>query len=303
MGLFRSYQNPGRGINPNAPKKKPFFRFWEVMWRNIGKLLTLNLTYTMLHAPLLLSLIFYMETNNRFTIPMVIFLLVLQLILIGPRMAGCTRVLRLIVLDKAFFFGEEFKKGFKNNFGAAVLYWLMDFTVIASVISGFWVYPQLAKQTGSKAVYILFGISLSVAFILLFMNYYMMPLQVSTTLKKSSVIKNSFMLTVLSVKQCLITTFGIVLMLGISLLLFLINSAFMFLFAFFPAAFIGYLVMFVHYPVIQKFVINPYYEESGEENPEDEHYGDDEEARLFTDRGGTEEPANKDSAKKGKVIS
>ncbi len=302
MGLFRSYQNPGRGIDPNAPKKKPFFRFWELLWRNFGKLLTLNLTITFLHSPLLLSLIVYVETRNSLTVPMVFFLLLVQVLLIGPTLAGSARVLRLIVLDKAFFFSEEFKKGFKSNFGAAFLYWILDLTVIASVVSGYWIYPQLAKQSGSKAVYILFGISLSVAVVLLFMNYYMIPLQVTTRLKKSSVLKNSFMLTVLSVKQCILTTLGILLMLGISFLLLLLNPYFMFLFAFFPAAFIGYLVMFVHYPVIQKFVINPYYEESGEQNPEAEDDGDDEE-RLFTDRGGKEEPAKKESSKKGKVIS
>ena len=77
---------------------------------------------------------------------------------------------------------------------------------------------------------------------------------------------------------------------------------FMFLIAVFPAAFIGYLVMFVHYPVIQKFVINPYYEESGEQNPEDDDITPDDDERIFTDRGGTEAPV-KAEHKKGKIIS
>ncbi len=301
MGLFGGYQNPGPGINPNAPKKKPFFRYWELLWRNMGKLLTLNLVYTLFHAPLLLSLIFYMETHNKFTVPMVIFLLVVQVLLVGPTMAGCTKVLRLMVLDKPFFFSEEFKKGFKSNFGASLLYWLIDLLVILSVVSGYWVYPQLAQQMG-KGVFIMFGISLSIAIILLFMNYYLIPLQVTTTLKKSSVMKNSFMLSVLSVKQCILTTVCIAAMLGITVLLLWINSAFMFIVAFFPAAFIGFTVMFIHYPVIQKFVINPYYEQTGEVNPESDEEPDEEE-RVFSDSSDTEEPVKDDSAKKGKVIS
>ncbi len=301
MGLFGGYQNPGPGINPNAPKKKPFFRYWELLWQNLGKLLTLNLIITCFHAPLLLSLIFYMETHNKFTVPMVIFLLIVQVVLVGPTMSGSTRVLRLIVLDKPFFFSEEFKKGFKNNFGASLLYWLLDLLVILSVISGYWVYPQLAQQVG-RGVYIMFGLSLSVGIILLFMNYYLIPLQVTTTLKKSSVMKNSFMLSVLSVKQCVLTTACVVGMLGLTALLIWINGAFMFIAAFFPAAFIGFTVMFIHYPVIQKFVINPYYEQTGEANPESDEEPDEEE-RVFTDRGGSEEPAPKESGKKGKVIS
>ena len=60
--------------------------------------------------------------------------------------------------------------------------------------------------------------------------------------------------------------------------------------------------MFIHYPVIQKFVINPYYEDRGEQNPEEEQETPDEE-RVFTDRGGSEEPVKAESRKKGKKIS
>lgn len=302
MGLFGGYQSAGRGIDPNAPKKKPFFRFWELMWRNFGKLISLNLIYTLLHTPMLLSVIVFLETNNRYTDVMTLFLLGVQFVIEGPLMAGCARVLRLIVLDKAFFLGEEFKKGFTQNFGAAFLYWILDAVVLTSVIAGYWVYPQIAEQTGSRAAYLPYGISLAVAVVLLFMNYYIMPLQAATTLKKRTVMKNAFMLAGLSLKTCVLTTLGAAAMLGLMVLLIWINSYFMFLLAFFPAAFIGYLVMFVHYPVIQKFVINPYYEESGEQNPEEEPEIPEEE-RVFTDRGGSEEPVKAQKPKKGKIIS
>lgn len=302
MGLFGGYMNPGPGINPYAPKKKPFFRFWELLWRNLGKLLTLNITFTLLHSPFLLSLIFYIQTDNKLTVPMTCLMLIIQFVIEGPIMAGCARVLRLIVLDKAFFFGEEFRKGFFKNFGAAFLYWLIDAVVIASIFAGLQVYPQLAERYNTSAVWIPFGVSLCVGLIVLFMNFYLFPLQAATTLKKRSVIKNSFMLAALSPKQCFITLGGIVLMLALCVVLLMISSYLMFLFAFFPAAFIGYLVLFVNYPVIQKFVINPYYEDSGELNPEaDEPVPDDE--RLFTDRGGTEKPAKDQQKGKGKVIS
>lgn len=303
MGLFGGYQNAGPGIDPNAPKKKPFFRFWELLKRNFGKILTVNLIYTLLHIPLLLAGIIYMSTDNKFTDIMTLFVLAVQFFIEGPAIAGCARVQRLIVLDKAFFLDEEFKKGFTQNFGAALLYWTIDAIVIASAVAGYFVYPQYAEATGRRGIFIIYGISLAVAAILLFMNYYIMALQAATTLKPKTILKNSFMLVGLSLKECLITTAGIALMLGLMWLLLSINSLFMFLIPFFPAAFIGYLVMFVHYPVIQKFVINPYYEESGEENPEDDDPHDDDDDRLFTDRGGSEEPVKKESRKKGKTIS
>ena len=301
MGLFRSYENAGPGIDPKAPKKKPFFRFWELMRRNLSKLILLNLIYSMLHIPLMASLVVFMETNNKLTNAMTIFLILVQILIEGPTLAGCARVQRLIVLDKAFFLGEEFKKGFQQNFGAGFLYWLIDTVVIASLVAGHEVYPALAEKTGSKAVFIPFGITVAVALVLLFMNYYIWALQAATKLDKRTVLKNAFMLSGLSLKECLISTLGSLLMLGIIVGLWWYNSALIFFAVFFPAAFIGYLVMFVHYPVVQKFVINPYYEESGEHNPEEEEEISEEE-RVFTDRGGTEQPVHVER-KKGKVIS
>ncbi|MBR6762003.1 MAG: hypothetical protein IKM30_08225 [Oscillospiraceae bacterium] len=302
MGLFGSFQNAGPGIDPNAPKKKPFFRFWEILWRSLGKLFSLNMIHALLHAPLFLSLIVYLETNNALTVPLAIALLILQLILEGPIMAGCARVLRLIVLDKPCFLGDEFKKGFSQNFIPSVLVWLLDTIVIASVVCGFYVYPVLMQQVGSKLVYIPYVISVAVALILLFMNFYLFPMIVATDLKLKSVFKNAFMLSCASPKQCLISFGGSVLMLAIVVVLIMVNSLFMGLVAFFPAAFIGYLVMFVNYPVIQKYVINPYYEQSGEQNPEEDAPISEEE-RVFTDRGGTETPIKKEKPKKGKTIS
>lgn len=301
MGLFGSYANAGPGINPRAPKKGPFARFWEILWRNIGKLLTLNIIYTLLHIPLLLSVIVLIETDNSLTEGVVIGLLVLQFLLEGPIMAGCTRVLRLIVLDKAFFLGDEFKKGFSRNFGMGMIVWFIDALIITSLVLGIYIYPQLAKNTGSQLVYIPFAISVGVGLVILFMNFYLLPLQVATTLKKKSVIKNSFMLACLSPKKCFLTLGGILLMLGICFLLLMISSYMMFLFAFFPAAFIGYLVLYVNYPVIQKYVINPYYQETGEVNPEEEI--SDAEERVFTDRGGSEKPVKQQKQKRGKTIS
>lgn len=304
MGIFNGYMNPGPGIDTRAPKKKPFFRFWELLRRNAGRLLTLNLIITILHAPLLLSLIFYIETDNALTVPFTIFLLILQVILEGPILAGCSRVLRMMVLDKACFLGEEFRKGFFGNFLPALVYWLIDTVMIVSAWTAWQLYPAYAHETGSKFWYVLLAMTLGVGLLILFMNFYVFPLQVSTTLKKKNVIKNSFMLAAISPKQCLLTLFCIILMLAVCFGLLCISTYAMFLFAFFPAALIGFTVMFINYPVIQKYVINPYYEDTGEANPEaDPAPAEDDSSRLFTDRGGSEPPAEGNTGRKKKVIS
>lgn len=302
MGLFGSFQNAGPGINPYAPKKKPFFRYWELLGRNLGKLLWLNIIITLCHIPLLGSLIVYMETHNSLTNTVALIMLIIQFFMEGPIIAGATRVLRLIVLDKAFFLGEEFKKGFTRNLGSSFMIWLIDTIMIMSLYTGYQIYPQLEEKLNSKIVYVPYVLSIAVAIILLFMNYYLMPLTVVTKLSKRNVFKNSFMLTALSPKQCLLSTLCTLLFLASIVIPLLFTGYFLFMAVFYPAAFIGYTVMFIHYPVIQRYVINPYYEETGEQNPEEEESLPEEE-RVFTDRGKSSEPVKKQSAKKGKVIS
>ena len=66
---------------------------------------------------------------------------------------------------------------------------------------------------------------------------------------------------------------------------------------------VGFLIVFNCYPVIQKFVINPYYAQRGELSPEmgfSETSGE----NVFEDQGGKETPVEpKKKGKKGKLIS
>ena len=87
-----------------------------------------------------------------------------------------------------------------------------------------------------------------------------------------------------------------------ALLILFVNFAFIYILPFFPFAFNTFLICFRSYPVIQKYVINPYYEEKGEINPELAGNTSTEES-LFEDKGGSEKPIESRKKKKGKTIS
>jgi hypothetical protein len=75
------------------------------------------------------------------------------------------------------------------------------------------------------------------------------------------------------------------------------------LWIFMPVSFVGFIIVFNCYPVIQKYVINPYYAQRGEVSPE-LAYTQTAGENVFEDQGGkekNEEP--KKQKKKGKVIS
>lgn len=302
MGLFGGYQNPGAGINPYAPKKNTFARFWELLWHNLGKLLTLNLLYALMHLPLLLSYMFFIGTNNKLTNLMCILLLIVQLLVEGPTMSGCAKVLRKIILDKPVSTFEEFKAGFQDNFGPSLLYFLIDVLGIAMLYCNRTLCPQYVVKYSTKLMYAPLIVTISVDLVLLFMNFYIFPMQTATHLNKRSILKNALQLTVLSPKQCLLTLFCVALEIAVIAIPVLIWRWLTVFLCFYPAAMIGFTVMYICYPVIQKYVINPYYEQSGEPNPELNDTISEEE-RVFTDRSDSESPAPKEKTKQHRTIS
>lgn len=266
MSLFglNDYTKAGPGVAKNAPKKKPFFEFFELYFRKFWKLLELNLLTVL------------------FCIPVVT---------IGPAIAGMTRVLRNYRLEKNAFIFHDFWKGFSGNLKQSIPIGLLDILFAVSAYAALQVYPAMYKNSGSIIYIILCVISISFALTLLMMNFYIFPMIVATDLSLANIIKNSFFLTCVGLKKNIITLLiavFIVLLLGAMIILHPLSAI---IIPIWPISFLGFLIMFNSYPLIQKYVIDPYYEERGESNPEYAYLEPlDEEDAIFTDMGGKEAP-------------
>ncbi len=274
MGLFgRSYSEAGPGIAKNAPKKKPFFLFWEIYFRKFWKLIGLNFITVL------------------FCIPVVT---------IGPAIAGMTKVLRQYTLEKNSFVFHDFWKGFSNNIKQSLPLGLLDILFIVSSVCAVFVYPPMgdADPEHKWLFYGLCAISLSVAFIFLMMNFYAYPMIVATELSFGNIIKNSFFLTAVALKKNIVTLLCVALTVGLLVFTLLLGHIFIFAFLLilWAPAFIGFIAMFNSYPAIQKYVINPYYEERGMDNPEYDYLKPlSEDDSVFVDKGGEEKPMEAES--------
>ncbi len=276
MSLFglNDYSKAGPGVAKNAPKKKPFFEFFELYFRKFWNLIKLNFITVLFCLPI---------------------------VTIGPALAGMTKVLRNYRLEKNAFIMHEFWKGFSKNIKQSLPIGLLDVLFTVSAVAAMQVYPSMYKSSGN-AVYIVFCvISVSFALTLLMMNFYIFPMIVATDLSLANIVKNSFYLTCVGLKKNIITlliTAFIVVFLAIMILLHPLSAI---IIPIWPVSFLGFLIMFNSYPLIQKYVIDPYYEERGECNPEYLQPLDEEEA-IFTDMGGKETPVNsgKEKSKSGK---
>lgn len=329
MGLFgQNYENAGAGIAKNAPKKKAFFRFMELFGRKFWKLIGLNILYSLFFLPLVGAVaVFFMRYNG--TIPsgmpsilLIAGLAVLFAVLFGPATAGHTKVLRAFVLDKSVFMVHDFFKTFKNEFKNSCIIGVIDCFVALCIAASLYIYPILIKYYDSKIFYVFFALALSIGIVVLMMNFYTFLMIIATNLKLKQILKNSLSLAIIALKKNIITLAVITVFVGIfaGLIIFAdmgIAVIAMSVLPFIPASWLGLVICFNSYPIIQKYIINPYYEQRGEINPEllgELEESTDPDETLFEDMGGKEKPittpkkaksngSGKNIKHKGKIIS
>ena len=273
MGLFYNHEVAGSGISKNKRRKKPFFRFWELFFRKFGVFFQINLIY---------------------------FLFCIPIVTIGPATAAMTAIMRNIYLERPQFIFHDFKQEFKKNFKQALPIGIID--VLAIVMSYFAINylstPDLDSTTRIFAIVGLVAINL-----LIMVSFYVYPQIVALDLKFREIMSNAVLLMFMNPIGDVIT---FALFFGFGMLLFFFWYIVVFFIPFLPLAWLCFISVFCCYPTIQKVLINPYYEKTGEKNPEIPEYEDE---NVFADAGGKEEPIDnrperKISASKqhGKVI-
>ncbi|MBQ5331942.1 MAG: YesL family protein [Oscillospiraceae bacterium] len=285
LGFGADYEKAGSGISKNAPQKKPFFRFGEMYFGRFWKMLKLS---------------------------MLTFLFCIPIVTIGPAIAGMTKVLRTYYLDKDAFLWHEFMKGFTQNLKKSIPVGLIDVIFGISLICAMNVYPAMGKAAeaagGSGTIYtVLCVISVSFALTVLMMNFYAFPMIVATELNFKNIIRNSFFLTCIGLKRNIITLLIVLLTVGMISIFTLVSKLSLLLVPVWAIGFLGFVIIFNSYPLIQKYVIDPYYEEQGRDNPEYDYLKPlDAEEAVFIDKGGEEAPVEGKKSKKknkGRTIS
>lgn len=306
MGLFsKDYESAGVGISKNAPKKKGAALFFDIVGRKIWNLFGLNLLYMLFFLPLLIAFIAlgFLTKSYAASVTVIVVSVLAFMVLIGPATAGLTKVLRLFVLGKHSFILRDFFNGFKANFKNAAIVGFVDCLIAASAVASLYVYPVLAVQI-SRLMYVPMVITFSLFLVIVMMNHYLFLMMTATSLSLKNLFKNSLALAFVALKQNLFVFIISLLTLALMFVFMIwLTPVFWFLLPFFPAAFIFLFNCFVCYPVIQKYVINPYYTSIGEVNPELIDETPTAEERVFEDMGGKEKPVEKRKKGKGRRIS
>ncbi len=270
MGLFYNNNVAGKGVSKNTAPKKPFARFRELFFAKFWTLFRINLVYFL------------------FCIPIVTF---------GPATAAMTSLMRDIYLGRPIFVFHDFFKQFKKNFKQSFFIGILDVAAMAGLYFCLYQFAMLEERSTENLV--LMGVCVAAEVLFLLVNFYIYPQIVAVDINLGAIFKNAVILMFVNLGGELIS---LVFFVGYAILAINFPIIVLVLFPFLPAAGLAFLSVFCCYPAIQKFLINPYYEKSGEKNPE--LPDDSGEEALFQDMGGTEAPidARGDKGRSGKVI-
>lgn len=236
MSLFGNYDTPGKGI-PKAPmEKKGLFKFFEIYGRRIWKLVQLNMLFVISCIPI---------------------------ITFGPAVAAMTKVARNYSQERNAFIWSDYWATFKKCFKQSFVMGLIDLIVFAAFAVGLPVYNSMAQQ--NSYMYIPLVISISCVLLFFMMNFYIYLMIVSTNLKLRQILKNSLFLVSLGFKSSIFTFLSWIVVVAFMVVLYPYSYFLMFLW---PFSFMCFVTAFNCYPVVRKYVIQPYYDKRGEDNPE-----------------------------------
>ena len=214
--------------------------------------------------------------------------------------------MRKFALEEPIFVFSEFFGAFKKNLnirgiGIGILSVILFGAFVFSLILSF--FALNLESTGEN--YFNLAMTMTSGVVLLIVNGYVYIQMACLDLKISAMLKNAAILCVAGFKRNVITVFGFAAIVTLLLFALLSWSFVVVLLPLLPFAQLAFLSVFCTYPVIQKYIINPFYEAQGAKNPEirDFEKTAHKTTALFTDLGGKETPIDKKKVKsQGKLI-
>ena len=296
MKLFGDYDTPGRGVLKTPHEKRPFFKFWEVYFRHCWQLMGLNMLYFLFTLPLFAMLVLLSSTND-----MRYMLLLFISGIMGPATAAMTRVARNYSQERHTFMFHDFFRAFKINLKQGMIMGYIDSLVILSFIVGMPMYQNMANN--NKYMYLPYVLCMACMLVFFMMHFYIYQMMCSTNLNMKQILRNALFLVTIGLKHTIYTLIASLVVIIFNYLMLLVMPGIgITLVIFFPFTFLTFVACFNCYPVIRKHVIQPYYDQRGEENPENAGLVAAEGEALFEDKAGEEEAVHVEKKHKKKTI-
>ena len=226
-----------------------------------------SLTTVLDFAGIQMDLPVFSPLMNILMIVMILFLG----ITLGWQNVGAKYVLRGLFRGDAVFVFSDYFYAIKRNFKQAFFLGLIDFVCSAVLIIDFLFFYY---RTGSFGADFMYFAIFALALIYMAMRCYMYHLLITFDLSNLKILKNSLIFSVLGIKRNVMAFLGVLLLIGIHLLLILWLlpmgiSIPLVLPLVYLLAWIGFITTYAAYPIIDRYMIQPYNQEPSEEEMEE----------------------------------
>ncbi len=249
MGIFqKNYNKEGKGVRKDEPEKRGFFRFFELYFRNFGKLISAQFWCIVLSLPLVTT---------------------------GLGQVGLAYVCRTAARDKHSFVTSDFFDTVKKNWKKALPLGIINLVIFLVLLANFyvliisWINGDINKIWGA----VVFACAAFFYTAFSFAKFYQYMLMITFDFKLKTLIKNSWLFATLGIKHNLIiglslTAFYVAMIWLVAINMTVGIPVVMILMIFFFPSFRSFLIQFNVFPEIKKYIIDPYYNEHPDEDIE-----------------------------------
>lgn len=197
----------------------------------------------------------------------IIVLVLFLLVTWGWQNIGATYVLRGLVRGDAVFVFTDYFYAIKRNLKQGLLVGVIDLVFLSVLVIDFFYF---VFRTGQFGMDFMFFVICALAIIYFIMRFYIYLLLITFDMKTFKIIKNSFIFSILGIKRNIMALLGIaiVIVFHIYMILFLIRTplGFTIILPFiYILALTAFMSAYAAYPIIDKYLIEPYKTEEDDE--------------------------------------
>ncbi len=186
----------------------------------------------------------------------------------GWQNVGAAYVLRGLFRGDAVFVFSDYFYGIKKNFKQAFFMGLIDFICSAVLIVDF---IYFYNRTGSFGLDFMYFTIFALSLIWIAMRFYIYNMLVTFNLKNFKIIKNALIFSILGIKRNVLAILGIVILAALHIALTILLLPYgiavpLVLPLVYLMATIGFMGTYAAYPIIERYMIEPYDQEKADDN-------------------------------------
>lgn len=230
MGIFgRGYDKPGKGVDKNAPKKKGFFLFWDIILSKFMKFVQANSMYSVISIPWIILMYFagvFLISGQLVPILMSDSLLeetqvgtfvfgfcsmfgvaVFLLWGSGPASAAYAYIMRSFTRGEHAWIMGDGKDKFKENFKQSMIVVLIDIVILVLGANAVYFYYSAYAAYGSVLWLTLCYVTLLILVIYTMIHPYLYQLMVTFECSIGQLYKNAVLLALGKLPMNILLTF------------------------------------------------------------------------------------------------